>query len=748
MSFLKSIFGTPASGSAGAGSNAAGPASSAAAPASASNPFGQPPQQQQPSFSFGGQQSASSSSSSYPGQQQPQQQQFAFGAPPQMPFMFPAAAAAAAPGPAARWEIVGDDQPAMSPSSNPFDDAASAVAGSAAPSARTYFSMVIHGGRLYTFGGFGDTKGRYNDLRSYDLERGRWELVANTTGEAPKPIYLHSAVVSEGSMYVFGGSVGKDSNELYAYEFASRVWRRIVPPNPQAAANVPSPRYGHAAVVHGGHMLVVGGCRMNNVYFSDSYLYEFRTNLWRKIADIPVDIAYHSLVAHEGRVLLTGGYNGVRFNGHFAARGLAPSISRSQTAVLVLCLRCMRAHRTITLVWLLVCVCAAQIFQYDMSGLHAGPGWNPLMVTAKASSPLSSAGTRQPPASCGSAVVLGADSLFHFAGYTASGHAADLYKLDLRTNEWTVIDTPGARPVSRAYLQSAFNPTDGCLYILGGYDGSKCVSDFRRIQVLPPDVNLFHMLSTLDAAQIAQIAVKHFGTRAAAAGPYANAKGSMDEMQLQNMFANLKAHQRAAIAAAPAAAASSGSSSLSPASSVWFPFDTSRLSDLMELGFPRQTCLDCLADMHAKKQDTKNFSRVVEALLSFTPTTPAAASSSSSSVAASSSSAAAQPAPAASPSSASESPLTARTASMSNAAPVMPPSSNSSSLQDQVSRLSEENKELKCCKVCMEETIDCLLQPCAHLVVCSGCAEDLKKRGLECPAARCTIKSYLKVYWS
>ena len=414
-------------------------------------------------------------------------------------------------------------------------------------------------------------------------------------------------------------------------------------------------------------------------------------------------------------VLLPGGYNGVRFN--------------------------------------------AQIFQYDMSGLHAGPGWNPLMVTAKASSPLSSAGTRQPPASCGSAVVLGQDTLFHFAGYTASGHAADLYKLDLRTNEWSVIDTPGARPVSRAYLQSAFNPIDGCVYVLGGYDGSRCVSDFRRIQVLPPDVNLYHMLSTLDAAQIAQLALKHFGTKTGASAPFGmRSSGSMDEMQLQSMFTNLKSHQWAAIAAAPVVSASSnggggGPSSLSSSSSVWYPFDTSRLSDLMELGFPRQTCLDCLADMHAKKQDTKNFARVVEALLSFTP--PEAPSSSSSAAtaavpASSSSSAVAQPAPSASasPSFASESPLTARTSFMSNAAPVMPPSSNSSSLQDQVSRLSEENKELKCCKVCMEETIDCLLQPCAHLVVCSSCAEDLQKRGLECPAARCTIKSYIKVFWS
>lgn len=309
MSFFKGLFGSPASGS-GAAANSAPPA--------AANPFGQPQQQQQqqPSFNFGPPASSSSSSSSFPAQQQPPQQaSFQFGAPPQQPFnMFGAAAAPAfpAPGPAARWELVADDQPALSPS-NPFDDAASA-AGSAAPSARTYFSMVIHGGRLYTFGGFGDTKGRYNDLRSFDLERERWELI-HTTGECPKPVYLHSAVVFDGKMWVFGGSVGKDSNELYSFEFSSRVWRRIVPPNPQAAALVPSPRYGHAAVVHGGHMLVVGGCRMNNVYHSDSYIYHFASNQWRKIADIPVDIAYHSLVAHEGRVLLTGGYNGVRFNG-------------------------------------------------------------------------------------------------------------------------------------------------------------------------------------------------------------------------------------------------------------------------------------------------------------------------------------------------------------------------------------------------------------------------------------------------
>jgi N-acetylneuraminic acid mutarotase len=156
--------------------------------------------------------------------------------------------------------------------------------------------------------------------------------------------------------------------------------------------------------------------------------YHFPSNVWKRIADIPLDIAYHSLVPYHDRVLLVGGYNGIKFSGHIYAFTLQ-----------------------------------------DAQPFMAPVQWMQLPVTAKSTSNLSSTGTRQPPPSCGSAVVVAQDNLFCFAGYTATGHANDLYKLNLRSNEWSVVDIANAvRPVSRAYLQAVVSP-DGYLIIFGGF---------------------------------------------------------------------------------------------------------------------------------------------------------------------------------------------------------------------------------------------------------------------------------------
>ena len=653
-----------------------------------------------------------------------------------------------------RWELLDENGPPLASHSpaNPFRDAAALSASAAQPSARTYFTMVKHRGKLWVFGGFGDSKGRYNDLRSYDLSTGTWELVP-PTGEVPRPVYLHTAVEYEDAMWVLGGSVGKDSNDLYAFDFATKFWRRVAPSAASmsmsmgagaGASAVPSARYGHAACVVGEHMLVTGGCKQNNVYFADAFLYHFSTNSWRKLADVPLDLAYHSMVyceaegeagggagaggAGAGRVLLVGGYNGARFNEHVFSLDLRPVLQGGQ------------------------------------------PGnWSVLPVSAKPSSPLSSSGSRQPAASCGSAVVLAQGSLLLFGGYTATGHAHDLFRLDLATREWCVVDTPGPRPVPRAYLQAAFHAGDGCLYIFGGYDGAKCCSDFRRIQLLQPQVDLFGLLGVLDATQIAAVAVKHFGRGGAGpAGlgmPMQDGRGALSQAQLVAVFENLKSHQRshatataaaAAQAAASTQAAAAASSSSSSASS--YPFDTTRLADLMELGFTRAACLACLEQMYSRRQDTRNFSLVVEQLLNFVPEDTEAKNQTTGGGAATAvttptTNGTQQPppqqqAPAVPPRPASASVASPTPGIGGGGGLALPPSSNASSLQDQVSRLVEENRELRLCKVCMEAQIDCVLMPCGHLVVCSDCASDLQKRGFECPAARCSISSVLKIYWS
>ena len=84
--------------------------------------------------------------------------------------------------------------------------------------------QVSHAGLLWFFGGFGEKTGRhvFNDLITFNPQNGgSWE-VKELQGDFPDPIYLHSAVVYDNKMWVFGGSIGKDSsNSLYSYDFGT-----------------------------------------------------------------------------------------------------------------------------------------------------------------------------------------------------------------------------------------------------------------------------------------------------------------------------------------------------------------------------------------------------------------------------------------------------------------------------------------------------------------------------------------------
>lgn len=628
--------------------------------------------------------------------------------------------------------------------------------------------MVVYENACYTFGGFGDNKSRLHDLRRYDFAQRQWSQI-EYTGDAPKPVYLHTAVVHRGAMYVFGGSIGKDSNDLHRFVFASKRWELI---RPQPNGNVPAPRYGHAACVLGEYMYVTGGCRQNNQYFRDAWRYHFATNVWTALADLPLDIAYHSLVAHQDRLLLIYGFN-TKFSPHIytysTSAGSAPFAQQ-----------------------------AAQ--------------WTPMHTTVQMSSILSSTGSRQPAPSCGMAAVVAGNGLYFFGGYTTTGHAPDLYRLNLTTAEWSVVRTASAaRPLGRAYLQAALSP-DGYLHILGGFDGLKCLTDFRRISIAPADfaaaasasgdLDLLQLLRDLQlpVKTVTRTAMKHFAQTPQTPVAFGAPKQTLDEGQVEQLLQNIRRHLTNSGHSATASGGSSNpfggssnnssssssssfSSSLNPSSAAFFPFDTSRLGDLMEFGFDRAIVLECLERMYQEKKDTRNFSLVVETLLNFTserrtpiepppidnpfarihahsvtapahaPAAAAASAGSSGSTRSNSVSSFAglsisSPTSGAASSSAAPAPSSTPQAGSATAAAasIHPPTANASSLQEQVQRLTAENTEMRTCKVCFDSVIDCILLPCAHLVVCATCAVDPNMKS--CPICAKKVQTHTKVFWS
>lgn len=305
------------------------------------------------------------------------------------------------------------------------------------PTARTYFTMCSYAGKLWTFGGFAQASGRFKDIRSYDPKTRVWKLESKEDKAYPHPVYLHTAVVYQGKMWVFGGSTESNPTDVYSFSFEARKWRNVTAR--MKLPTVPPPRFGHAATICGTRMIVAGGCKQGNQFHSDAWAFDLEQHRWSQLPNLPWAMAYHSLFEHQGRVFLVGGSNGQRF--------------------------------------------LDNIYRLDEDQRE----WTVQPCTGAV-----------PSARCGVGLVNSGSHLYVCQGFTANGHTDDLYRLDLNTWVWERLHARNP-PVCRAYLQAAIVGDE--LYIFGGFDGQSCVADFRSLKLPQPNIAEVLLSQDLSADQ-------------------------------------------------------------------------------------------------------------------------------------------------------------------------------------------------------------------------------------------------------
>jgi len=289
------------------------------------------------------------------------------------------------------------------------------------------------------------------------------------------------------------------------------------------------------------------------------------TRQWRRLEDLPLDLAYHALFTWKSQAYLFGGYNGKTF---------VPNI-------------------------------------FSLDGLTGK--WSAMHCTGQA-----------PPPMCGAATVLRGNEFFVFGGYTEQGHTNDFYRLNVHTRVWTLLPTTN-KPLARAYLEAAV-VQDTC-YIFGGYDGKGCISDFRSINLpdspseapavpsrpslslpsgAPPRLGDASFWSSSLDAQVQQV-LSH----------YARGSEAVNRQQLLSLFGELgaafRAQQQAGRTAANGAPASGGAGG-GGGGGGGYAFDTSNLEQYLSLGFSRDLVLRVLERMHLAGQSTRNVDLVVENL--------------------------------------------------------------------------------------------------------------------------------------
>ena len=67
-------------------------------------------------------------------------------------------------------------------------------------------------------------------------------------------------------------------------------------------------------------------------------------------------------------------------------------------------------------------------------------------------------------------------------------------------------------------------------------------------------------------------------------------------------------------------------------------------------------------------------------------------------------------------------------------------------------QLTQETTELRICKICFEQEINCVLLNCGHLAVCLSCANSMVQRvkayKAECPICRQPVQRVVETHWS
>lgn len=119
---------------------------------------------------------------------------------------------------------------------------------------RRGYSMVSYQDGLYIFGGFA-TSEKLNDLLCFDIKKNSWNKVV-TYGKPPTARCYHSAVIYKTSMFIFGGHDNTYRNDLYEYQFSTKIWKEW-----NFIGNSPITRDGnlYGAVTYGDRLWIFFG---------------------------------------------------------------------------------------------------------------------------------------------------------------------------------------------------------------------------------------------------------------------------------------------------------------------------------------------------------------------------------------------------------------------------------------------------------------------------------------------------------
>lgn len=165
--------------------------------------------------------------------------------------------------------------------------------------ARSAHTVVSTGDAIWALAGTGDGGRAVLEIERFDGSQWRVESTLPAGGlNAP------AAAAVNGRIYLIGGfetTTNVPTTHVHVYDPATRRW--------SAAAPLPAPRGGHAAVVHNGRIHVLGGGNDRSTLDLHT-VYDPATNRWTERAPLSRSKGSPAAVVFNGRVWSMGGRSG------------------------------------------------------------------------------------------------------------------------------------------------------------------------------------------------------------------------------------------------------------------------------------------------------------------------------------------------------------------------------------------------------------------------------------------------------
>lgn len=158
------------------------------------------------------------------------------------------------------------------------------------PAARDGHSATISNGKMYIFGGFEDDIDRFSqDIHVLNLQTFSWDFVL-TRGIPPSWRDFHTLSCIGDKLYVFGGRSDNEGpfhtsreiydDSLYSFDQKTSTWEKVRI-NPACISTGPVGRRSHSAIVFNNMLYVFGG--FNSIlkqHFNDLYRFNPETSEW------------------------------------------------------------------------------------------------------------------------------------------------------------------------------------------------------------------------------------------------------------------------------------------------------------------------------------------------------------------------------------------------------------------------------------------------------------------------------------